>query len=99
MEEFDIEKWIEELSIERDKYLRENHGISLKDLDTLSDDEYDELYEKLCIIEVEELAKTEDPEPLTELGQVVADLVGAMGREYIEGGKRCSRGTDDILSQ
>ena len=52
-------------------------------------DEYDELYEKLVDIEINEVHKSAITNtPVSEYGNIIADIVTYMGNQFIEGGKR-----------
>jgi len=68
-------------------FLKENFGVD--DVDALSDEDYDELYEKLCEIEVNEVCKADNGNsPLSEYGNNATDVVTYMGNQFIEGGRR-----------
>jgi hypothetical protein len=72
-------------------FLKENFNVD--DVHTLSDEAYEELYDKLCDIEVHEVSKAideacGDEEKVSAFGEMVADIVTYMGNQFIEGGKR-----------
>lgn len=71
--------------------MNEKHKAYLKaefdveDVDALGDDEFDELYEKLCDIEVSEVCDaSEEDRDVSEVGELVADIVTYMGNQYAD---------------
>lgn len=73
-------------SDEQAKFLKEEYGVD--DVNALSDAAYNELYDKLCDIEVDETCKAIDSEILSDLGMMAEGLVTYMGNQFIEGGRR-----------
>jgi len=80
------------LGDEQLKFLEENYNIN--DIHKLSGEEYLDLYDKLCTIEIHEVSKAIDeavtgkPEVVSRLGVLVSDIVTFMGNQFIEGGRR-----------
>jgi hypothetical protein len=62
-------------------FLEAEYNIS--DVDALDDDAFDELYEKLCMIEESEAVKANgEHRGMSERGEIVADIVTYMGNQY-----------------
>ena len=92
---YNLQKYVNMTFIDLNAPLKENLVAFLKEnfdvdnVDALSDDDYDDLYEKLCDIEVHEVGKSaETNTPVSAYGNTVADIVTYMGNQFIEGGKR-----------
>ena len=62
-------------------FLEAEYNIS--DVDDLDDEAFDELYEKLCMIEESEaIIANRENRNISERGDIVADIVTYMGNQY-----------------
>lgn len=81
------EEFSRELGKKRDAFLKENFNID--NIDSLTDIEFNELYDKLYDIYMDELDKKTDPEEeISEYCSLVSDWVSYMARQYDDDGKR-----------
>ena len=79
-------------------FVLERFGIA--DVDALSDEAYNEFYDKLCNIEEDEaVLAAETSKPISEYGRNVTDVVTYMGNQFIEGGKRWEDDNDNTIVQ
>ena len=57
--------------------------FNISDVDDLDDDAFDELYEKLCDIEIHEAVEADNGScDISERGEIAADIVTYMGNQY-----------------
>jgi len=91
----DFVKWCDFLCIDFDEdrwdegkaFLKENYNIS--DIDSISDDEYFDLFDELVEIEEDEAWKIRKTGgPTSELGGIVSSIVSYMRDQTLKGGKR-----------
>jgi hypothetical protein len=62
-------------------YLKSEFGV--EDVDSLNDEDFDSLYEKLCDIEVYEVcAASNESREVSDFGEMVSDIVTYMGNQY-----------------
>lgn len=74
---------LKKLSKESLEFLEDSFGIHVDELDSFTEEQYDELYDRLCDIEVEETIKADD-EPLSGRGRMASDLVTILGEVYAQ---------------
>jgi hypothetical protein len=74
-------------TVKQSLFLKEQFGID--DLTALTNDEYIKVYDELCEIEVDEVCKLADFEPMSEIGAIAVGLVTHMGNnmQFEEGNR------------
>ena len=102
-----MKEQLKKLSKESLKFLEDSFGIHVDELDSFTEEQYDELYDRLCDIEVEEKIKADD-EPLSDRGRMASDLVTILGevcaQEWESIGDEMNSGTsimavsDDVIA-
>ena len=78
-----MKEQLKKLSKESLKFLDDSFGIHGDALDSFTEEQYDELYDRLCDIEVEETINADD-EPLSDRGRMASDLVTILGEVYAQ---------------
>ena len=101
----DISKWITEISAifydpdgvpskEQTTFLKNNFDVD--DVLSLSNEAYSELFDKLCDIEIDEVAAASDEcRPISDFGEMAISLVTQMGYKFCGGIKKYTKLSDD----
>lgn len=75
-----LEKAVRLLSDVQLKFIRDEFGVSEDDLLQKTEDELDELYDRLCEIEIDETMSCDDGK-LSERGDTASSIVTVLGNE------------------